>query len=82
MSSTYGTRSVRLLVRVLISGLSLAIFTLHIAAAPRFEVVDRIENYLYDVRVRLTMPGGVDERIIIIDIDEASQASVSRGQGH
>lgn len=78
MSSTYGTRSVRLLVRVLISGLSLAIFTLHIAAAPRFEVVDRIENYLYDVRVRLTMPGGVDERIIIIDIDEASQARLGQ----
>jgi adenylate cyclase len=78
MSSTHGTRSVRLLVRLLISGLSLALLTLHIAGAPRFELIDRVENYLYDVRLRLTMPGTVDDRIVIIDIDEASQAKLGQ----
>ncbi len=78
MSSAQGTRSVRLLVRVLISGLLLALFTLHIAGSPRFELIDRIENYLYDVRVRLTMPATVDDRIVIIDIDEASQAELGQ----
>jgi len=34
------------------------------SASPRFEVIDRVENYLYDVRIRLTMPGTVDERIV------------------
>jgi adenylate cyclase len=34
----------------------------------------RVENYLYDLRVRLTMPGGVDRRIVIVDIDESSLA--------
>jgi len=36
--------------------------------------IGRIENYLYDWRVRLTMPGGVDRRIVIVDIDESSLA--------
>ena len=61
-----------------ISGVALIFFALHIAASPRFEVIDRIENYLYDVRIRLTMPGTVDERIVIVDIDEASQAELGQ----
>ena len=78
MSSAPRTRTVRRLVRILISGLLLAVFTLHIAATPRFELIDRVENYLYDVRIRMTMPGTVDERIVIIDIDEASQAELGQ----
>ena len=78
MPSPTRTRLVRLLVRVAISGLALAVMALHISASPRFEVIDRVENYLYDVRIRLTMPGGVDERIVIVDIDEASQAELGQ----
>jgi len=78
MSSAARTRTVRLLVRVAISGIALLLFAMHIAASPRFEVIDRIENYLYDVRVRLTMPGTVDDRIVIVDIDEASQAELGQ----
>lgn len=51
---------------------------MHIAGQPRFELIDRVENYLYDVRIRATMPGGVDERIVIIDIDEASQLELGQ----
>ena len=78
MASAARTRAVRLLVRVVISGVSLVIFALHVADAPRFEIIDRIENYLYDVRVRMTMPGTVDERVVIIDIDEASQVELGQ----
>jgi len=78
MSSAPRTRTVRLLVRIAISGLALALFAMHIAGKPRFELIDRIENYLYDVRIRTTMPGTVDERIVIIDIDEASQAELGQ----
>ena len=78
MSLAARTRTVRLLVRVAISGIALLLFALHIAASPRFEVIDRIENYLYDVRVRITMPGTVDDRIVIVDIDEASQAELGQ----
>ncbi len=71
-------RPIRILVRLLISGVAFALFALHVAGTPRFEVVDRIENYLYDVRLRLTMPATVDERIVIIDIDETSQLELGQ----
>ena len=58
--------------------MSLAIFAMHVASSPRFEIIDRIENYLYDVRVLLTMPGTVDDRIVIVDIDEASQLELGQ----
>ena len=78
MSSAARTRTVRLLVRLAISGIALFVFALHIAGKPRYEILDRIENYLYDVRIRMTMPGTVDERIVIVDIDEASQAELGQ----
>lgn len=78
MSSAARLRGIRLLVRIAISGLSLLIFAMHIAGKPRFEIVDRVENYLYDVRIRLTMPGTLDKRIVIVDIDEASQVELGQ----
>lgn len=78
MASPTNIRWTRFLVRFAISGLSLAIFALHVSGNPRFEIVDRIENYLYDVRVRSTMPDTIDERIVIVDIDEASQVELGQ----
>jgi len=34
--------------------------------------VERLDGIIYDVRLRLTAPGGVDPRIVIVDIDEQS----------
>ena len=51
---------------------------MHVAGTPRFEIIDRIENYLYDVRIQLTMPDTLDDRIVIIDIDEASQVELGQ----
>jgi adenylate cyclase len=78
MSTAARTRWTRLGVRLAISGVALLVFVLHVAGAPRFEILDRIENYLYDARIRLTMPGTVDDRIVIIDIDEASQLELGQ----
>ena len=78
MPSAARTRNVRLLTRIAISGVALLLFVAHIAGSPRFEIVDRVENYLYDVRVRLTMPGTVDDRIVIVDIDESSQLELGQ----
>ena len=72
------TRSVRSLTRVAISAIVLIIFAMHVASSPRFEIIDRMENYLYDVRVQATLLGGVDERIVIVDIDEASQLQLGQ----
>jgi adenylate cyclase len=78
MTAAARTRMVRLLTRIAISAAALVLFAMHVASSPRFEIVDRIENYLYDLRVRMTMPGTVDDRIVIIDIDEASQLELGQ----
>ena len=78
MSSAARTRSIRLATRIAISFSFLILFVLHVAGKPRFEIIDRIENYLYDVRLRMTMPGSVDERIVIVDIDESSQLELGQ----
>lgn len=35
-----------------------------------------LDNYFYDVRTRLLMPNKIDERIVIVDIDEKSLARI------
>jgi adenylate cyclase len=40
--------------------------------------MQRIENILYDLRLRMTMPNTIDDRIVILDIDEKSLAQ----EGH
>jgi len=44
----------------------------HVSGIYTLPYVDQIEDILYDTRVRLTAPGGVDDRIVIVAIDEES----------
>ncbi len=44
----------------------------HISGLYKYPYVDEIENLLYDTRVRLSAPRGIDPRIVIVAIDEAS----------
>jgi len=74
----FSTQTTRTLIRILISCIVLFLFAMHVSGKPRFEAIDRMENYLYDVRVRMTMPGGIDDRIVIVDIDEASQVQLGQ----
>ena len=56
-------------------GLGLLITLFFAGSATRFyqlNFVDRLSAILYDYRLQLTMPGTVDERIVIVDIDEKS----------
>ena len=34
--------------------------------------IDRLDGIIYDVRLRFTAPGGIDPRVVIVDIDEKS----------
>ena len=70
----FSPRTTRQLIRILISAAVLSLFATHITSSPRFEVIDRMENYLYDVRVRLTMPGGVDDVSQGLNVPEAELA--------
>lgn len=63
-------------------GLSVAlllILMLHVLGG-RFEIplLSRLEWALYDARMAVTMPQGVDSRIVIVDIDERSLAELGR----
>lgn len=44
----------------------------HVAHWWRIPVIVSLDTYLYDIRLRLGLPGGLDERIVIVDIDERS----------
>lgn len=51
------------------------LFVLHASHVLRFGFIDQMELLAYDARLLLTMPGGVDPRIVILDIDEKSLAA-------
>jgi adenylate cyclase len=62
------------LVRIALGLLVVLVFLGHAARYYRIPLVDRVEAILYDVRLRLTMPGTSDPRIVVVDIDERSLA--------
>lgn len=64
--------------RILFGILTVAVFALHAARIVTLPGLDVVERNLYDSRVRWTMPGGVDDRIVILDIDEKSLAEFGR----
>ena len=56
-------------------GLGLLIMMLFVGNAARFyrlDFVEQLSSIIYDYRLRLTMPRTVDDRIVILDIDEKS----------
>ncbi len=56
-------------------GLGLLIVLAFVGSAARFyrlDFVDQLSSILYDYRLRLTMPRTLDDRIVILDIDEKS----------
>lgn len=58
--------------RTAVTLIPLAFALLHISGALHLQVLERLENIIYDTRLRATMPRTLDERIVIVDIDEKS----------
>ena len=73
--AAFWTGATLALQRILLSALPLLFFVLHATGLLPLEFIQRIENYLYDVRVEFMMPRVVDPRVVIVDIDEASLAA-------
>jgi adenylate cyclase len=48
------------------------VFVGHAARFYRLDFVDQLSSILYDYRLKMTMPQTVDDRIVILDIDEKS----------
>lgn len=55
-----------------------AFFLVHSTGNVSAPFIDRLEFIAYDTRLALTVPGGIDERIVIIDIDEKSLQAEGR----
>ena len=68
----------RYLIRVTLSLLFTGAVLAHTGGYLPVAYIDSIEKLLYDSRLRYSAPGGQDQRIIIVAIDEASLAE----QGH
>lgn len=51
---------------------------MHASDVLRIGVLQRLDDIIYDARLRATMPRTLDDRIVIVDIDEKSLAEVGR----
>ena len=64
--------------RILVTLLPLMFVLMHASGVQRIEVLQRLDDIIYDARLRATMPKTLDDRIVIVDIDEKSLAEVGR----
>jgi len=63
----------------IVLGLVITLFFIgHAARYYEVPIITQLDNIIYDARLQLTMPRGVDERIVILDIDEKSLQEVGR----
>ncbi len=65
-------------VRIVLGLAVLALFLAHASNWWRLGFIDRLENLSYDQRLKLTMPRTVENRIVILDIDEKSLSAEGR----
>ncbi|MGH6639755.1 MAG: CHASE2 domain-containing protein, partial [Polaromonas sp.] len=64
--------------RIAVTLVPLVFALLHASGILRIGVLQRLDDIIYDARLRATMPNTLDERIVIVDIDEKSLAEVGR----
>ncbi|HYW55906.1 MAG TPA: adenylate/guanylate cyclase domain-containing protein [Polaromonas sp.] len=64
--------------RIAVTLIPLVFALLHAGGVLRIGVLQRLDDIIYDARLRATMPKTLDERIVIVDIDEKSLAEVGR----
>ena len=60
----------RMLVRMAISGAVFLLFMIHTSRLSESRLLSTLENVTYDSRIVLTMPGTVDPRVVVVDLDE------------
>jgi len=60
--------------RIAITLLPVLLALAHATGAWQLTALDRLDNLIYDIRLRATMPGTLDSRVVIVDVDDASLA--------
>jgi adenylate cyclase len=66
-------------IRIALSLAVMLVLLAHVANQLRIPFIDNLEAFIYDARLRATMPGTPDPRIVILDIDEKSLVETERG---
>jgi len=66
------------LVRLVFSALILFILLIDTSGLYKYPFIKQLENWTYDARLNFTLPDSIDDRVVIVDIDENSLAEVSR----
>lgn len=66
------------LLPIAISLTIMLLFVLHSAGMFQSRLIQQMDLLLYDLRLRATMPEKIDNRIVIVDIDEKSLAEIGR----
>ena len=65
-------------VRLALSALILFVLLIDTTGLYKYPFLIQLENWTYDARLNFTRPDTLDERIVIVDIDENSLAEVGR----
>jgi adenylate cyclase len=64
--------------RIAVTLIPVLIALLHAAGTIHIGVIQRLDDIIYDARLRATMPNTMDDRIVIVDLDEKSLGAVGR----
>ncbi len=64
--------------RIAVTLIPLILVLLHATGIMPLGTMQRLDDVIYDARLRATMPNTQDDRIVIVDIDEKSLAEVGR----
>ena len=64
--------------RVAVTLIPLVFALMHAGGILPIGVLQRLDDIIYDARLRASMPQTLDERIVIVDIDEKSLAEIGR----
>ncbi|MEI6719345.1 MAG: adenylate/guanylate cyclase domain-containing protein [Betaproteobacteria bacterium] len=66
------------LVRIILGLVIVLVFVGHAAKFYQIGIVNQLDHIVYDARLKVAMPRGIDDRIVILDIDEKSLQEVAR----
>ena len=66
------------IVRLVLSALILLVLLIDTSGLYKYPFIKQLENWTYDARLNFTRPDSIDDRVVIVDIDENSLAEVGR----
>ncbi len=66
------------LIRIALSAFILFVLLIDTSGLYKYPFVKQLENWTYDARLNFTRPDTLDERVVIVDIDENSLVEVGR----